>query len=86
MQSNVTRIIVAAIFVTAILSGTVVTHSSVGFAQETKATEKGNPSDCAKIKDGDKKEECRKKALEEMKEGKNDGNKDKNGNKDKKKK
>ena len=52
------------------------------------ADKKGNPSDCAKIKDTDEKMECHKKALEELKAGKKDRDKDddKDKKKDKKKK
>ncbi len=53
------------------------------------ADEKNNPSDCAKIRDIDEKMECHKKALETLKAGeknhdKDDDDKDEKNNKSKK--
>ena len=50
------------------------------------ADKKGNPSDCAKIRDIDEKKECDEKALEELKAGKKDDDKDDDKNKKKDKK
>ena len=78
--------------VIALLFGVSVIYSSGSLAKE-----RGNPSDCAKIKDIEEKKECVKSAMEELKEGKKDrdkdddkdddkGKKDKKSKKDKKKK
>ena len=59
------------------------------FAPSSSLAEKrGNPSDCAKIRNIDEKMECHEKALEELKAGKKDHDKDddKDDDKDKKKK
>ena len=57
--------------VIALLFGVSVIYSSGSLAKE-----RGNPSDCAKIKDIEEKKECVKSAMEELKEGKKDRDKD----------